>query len=124
LIQIIGVENNQLLDQASLMISMDEAELSLLFNYFQQEYNDKSIIRKLLKKGYDEPRAVQMIIEARKLYVQHTLKRKAQKEIIFGSLWFVAGIVGTLANIGFIFWGAILYGMIQGAKGITNYKNL
>jgi hypothetical protein len=118
------VENNQLLDQASLMISMDEAELSLLFNYFQQEYNDKSIIRKLLKKGYDEPRAVQMIIEARKLYVQHTLKRKAQKEIIFGSLWFVAGIVGTLANIGFIFWGAILYGMIQGAKGITNYKNL
>ncbi|MDF3029151.1 MAG: hypothetical protein K0S23_3458 [Fluviicola sp.] len=118
------MENNLILDQASLMSSLDETELNLLFNYFQQEYNDKSIIRKLLKKGYDEPKAIQMIVEARKLYVGYTLKKKAQRDIIFGSLWFIGGIIGTLANIGFIFWGAILFGMMQGVKGITNYKNL
>ncbi|WP_341905664.1 hypothetical protein [Fluviicola taffensis] len=123
LIQITGMENHQILDQTSLMNSMDEAELNLLFNYFKQEYNDQSIIRKLLKKGYDETKAMQMISEARGLYTGYVLKKKAQREIVFGSLWMVGGIIGTLANIGLIFWGAILFGFIQCSKGIFNYRN-
>ena len=102
---------------------MDEAELNLLFNYFKQEYSDKSIIRKLLKKGYDETKAIQMISEARKLYTGYTLKKKAQRDILFGSLWIAGGIIGTLANIGLIFWGAILFGFMQCSKGIFNYRN-
>jgi hypothetical protein len=117
------MENNQILDHTSHMSSLDEAELNLLFNYFKQEYNDKSIIRKLLKKGYDEPKAIQMISEARKLYSGYALKKKAQRDILFGSLWITGGIIGTLANIGLIFWGAILFGFMQCSKGIFNYRN-
>lgn len=102
---------------------MNEAELSLLFSYFKQEYNDRSIIRKLVKKGFDESKAIEMISEARKLYVGYVLKKKAQRDILFGSLWIAGGIIGTLANIGLIFWGAILFGFMQCSKGIFNYRN-
>ena len=38
----------------------------------------------------------------------------------YGALWCVGGIVGTAALIGFIFWGAILFGGIQFFKGVAN----
>lgn len=118
------MENQQLLDQASLMNLCSEEELTLLFSYFNQEYNDHSIIRKLLKKGYEEARITAMISEARKLYAVYALKKKAKKEIIFGSILLVAGISTSLINNGgMIFYGIIAFGMIQFFKGITNLKN-
>lgn len=118
------MEKNQLLDRTSLMNSFTEDEKNLLFFYFKQKYSDQTITRKLSKKGYDESKALLLISELRKDYEVYVLKKKAQNDMIFGSLWFVGGIVGTLANIGFFFWGAILFGMIQFFKGLTNYKNI
>lgn len=117
------MENNQLLDQASLMNPFSEEELKLLFSYFKEGYNDQSIMRRLLKKGYEEVKAKELISNARKLYVGYASKKKAQNDMIYGGLWFVGGTVGTLANIGFIFYGAIVFGMIQFFKGVSNYKN-
>lgn len=122
--QITSMDNQQLLDQTDLLSSTSKEELQLLFSYFKDELSDQSITRRLLKKGYDEPRAIELIAEARKLYVEVVLKKRAQRDMIVGGLWFVGGTIGTLANIGFIFWGAILFGLIQCIKGIVNYSNL
>ncbi|MBT1703348.1 hypothetical protein [Chryseosolibacter indicus] len=48
-------------------------------------------------------------------------KDAAQKDILYGALWCAGGTIATLANIGFIFWGAILFGGIQFIKGLVNY---
>jgi hypothetical protein len=117
------MENHQLLDQTILMQSDDEAELRKLFIHFERDLSDRVILSKLLKKGYEESEAIQMILEARNLYKGVVLKKKAQKDIIVGGLWFLGGIIGTFANIGFIFWGAIVFGFIQGCRGIFNYRN-
>jgi hypothetical protein len=40
--------------------------------------------------------------------------------MLYGALWCIGGIAGTVANIGFIFWGAIIFGAVQFIKGLSN----
>ena len=42
--------------------------------------------------------------------------------MLHGGLWCIGGIALTVADIGFVFWGAILFGGIQFIKGLTNLK--
>lgn len=44
----------------------------------------------------------------------------ANKDMIWGALWCVGGIVATVADIGYIFYGAIIFGAIQFFKGLAN----
>jgi hypothetical protein len=44
----------------------------------------------------------------------------AKKDMIYGALWLIAGLIGTFTNTGFIFWGAIVFGGIQFMKGLFN----
>lgn len=53
------------------------------------------------------------------------LKReRANKDMLYGGLWCVGGTIATLADIGFIFWGAIVFGGIQLIRGIINYSSI
>jgi hypothetical protein len=45
-------------------------------------------------------------------------KRKAKKEMLYGALWCIGGLALSLANIGAIFYGAIIVGGIQFLKGL------
>lgn len=45
---------------------------------------------------------------------------KAEKDMLYGGLWFVGGLLGTISEIGFIFWGAILFGGFQFVRGLSN----
>ncbi len=40
------------------------------------------------------------------------------KDMIIGGLFCVGGTIATIADIGYIFWGAILFGGIQFIKGV------
>ncbi|MES2288077.1 MAG: hypothetical protein V4547_20490 [Bacteroidota bacterium] len=47
-------------------------------------------------------------------------KEKAKRDMLFGALWCIGGIIATSAHIGFIFWGAIVFGGIQFFRGLIN----
>jgi hypothetical protein len=47
-------------------------------------------------------------------------KEGANKDMLYGALWCFGGIIATVADFGFIFWGAIVFGAIQFIKGATN----
>lgn len=47
---------------------------------------------------------------------------QAKKDMLYGALWCVGGTALTLAHIGFIFWGAIIFGGIQFFKGVANLR--
>lgn len=47
-------------------------------------------------------------------------KKQANKDMLYGALWCVGGIIASSANIGAIFWGAIVFGAIQFFKGLIN----
>jgi hypothetical protein len=45
--------------------------------------------------------------------------RKAEKDMIHGAIWCIGGIAGTMADFGFIFWGAIVFGGVQFFNGLS-----
>lgn len=47
---------------------------------------------------------------------------RAKKDMLYGALWCIGGTVLTLADIGFIFWGAIVFGAVQFFRGLSNYN--
>ena len=49
-------------------------------------------------------------------------KKQAENDMLYGALWCIGGIIATAAHIGFIFWGAILFGGIQFLGGLFNSK--
>ncbi|RZK12144.1 MAG: hypothetical protein EOO56_28375 [Hymenobacter sp.] len=54
--------------------------------------------------------------------IREAKKAQAKKDMLHGGLWCVGGIALTVADVGFIFWGAILFGGVQFIKGLTNLK--
>lgn len=50
-------------------------------------------------------------------------KKQANKDMLYGALWCVGGLVATMADIGFIFWGAIVFGAVQFFKGLINSQS-
>ena len=76
----------------------------------------------LLQRGLDNQNT-NMVIEWLNQDVSSELKEKAKKDMLYGALWCVGGLVLTLAHIGFIFWGAILFGGIQFFKGVIAYNS-
>jgi hypothetical protein len=73
----------------------------------------------LMDKGLSEAAANTIVINLED-QIKKAKKERANKDMIYGALWCVGGTIATLAQIGFIFWGAILFGGIQFIKGAIN----
>lgn len=73
----------------------------------------------LISKGLDEESALAVV---RRLgqQIEDAKKEGAKKDILYGALWCVGGIVATAANFGYVFWGAIVFGGVQLIKGLIN----
>ncbi len=74
----------------------------------------------LMEKGLSED-AAYTIVRGVEDEIKKAKKDAAGKDILYGALWCLGGTVATVANIGFIFWGAILFGGIQLIKGLVSY---
>jgi hypothetical protein len=51
---------------------------------------------------------------------KNTKKDRSNNDIIYGTLWCVGGIILTVADFGYIFWGAIVFGGYQLIRGLIN----
>jgi hypothetical protein len=76
----------------------------------------------LVERGLSED-AAYTIVRNVEDEIKKAKKDQAKKDILYGALWCVGGTIATVANVGFIFWGAILFGGIQLIKGLVNYFN-
>jgi len=52
--------------------------------------------------------------------VENAKKARAKNDMLFGAIFLVGGLVATFAGIGYIFYGAIIYGLIRFIKGAAN----
>lgn len=96
-----------------------------IYNYaanliVNEKKNATDVRLALAEKGLSED-AAYTIVRNVEDEIKKAKKDAATKDIIYGALWCVGGTVATVANIGFIFWGAILFGGIQLIKGLVNY---
>jgi hypothetical protein len=77
--------------------------------------------RLLMLKGLDADSASEIVRELESP-IRDAKRAQAKKDMLHGGLWCIGGLALTMADIGFIFWGAILFGGVQFIKGLTNLK--
>ncbi|RYD92110.1 MAG: hypothetical protein EOP50_13205 [Sphingobacteriales bacterium] len=89
----------------------------------QQQLSDYEITANLVRNGASEEEATRIVLELRAEFTR-VKKERAQKDMLYGGLWCAGGTILTIADIGFIFWGAIVFGGIQLVRGLVNYSDV
>jgi len=84
-----------------------------------QKRTPTQAVQMLINDGIGKEMAVSMVANLSE-EVNKAKKDAAQKDILYGALWCVGGTVATLADVGYIFWGAIVFGGIQMIKGFIS----
>lgn len=89
-------------------------------NLLVKENKSPSEVKKaLMEEGIDEESA-SIIVDSLETQINKIRKEQANKDMLYGALWCVGGIVMTVADVGYIFWGAIVFGGYQFLKGAMN----
>lgn len=109
------MENNQK-EQEETVNQIYEYAADLLVN---QEKTSNEVKLILVNEGLDTESA-STIVEGLEKQIKEAKKEGANKDMLFGALWCIGGTIATFADIGAIFWGAILFGGIQFIKGAIN----
>lgn len=101
----------------------EEEIVNQVYNYAAQLMVDGKpaykIRTELEEKGLSKEVAAEIVLNLETQFNQ-AKNSQAKKDMIYGALWCVGGTVLTLAGIGLIFWGAILFGAIQFLKGAAS----
>ena len=85
---------------------------------FEEDFTAEETIPRLVALGAEREFAAHVTGE---LMRQFRAQRKAQgqKDVLYGLMWLLGGAVLTAADIGYIFWGAIVFGGIQFFSGLA-----
>ncbi|PZR40523.1 MAG: hypothetical protein DI538_03965 [Azospira oryzae] len=108
---------NQTIDQQQVVSEVYNYAANLMVNEGKSSAEAKEA---LMERGLSD-NAAYTIVSGLEDQISSAKKERARKDMLYGALWCIGGTVATLANIGFIFWGAILFGGIQFFKGLINY---
>lgn len=90
----------------------------------QQNKNTYETKRALVEQGLDENSAT-IVVDNLEQQIEDARKAKANKDMLYGALWCVGGIVVTVVSMaagrgGIIAYGAIIFGAIQFIRGLMN----
>ncbi len=69
----------------------------------------------------DEP-ALKKSLDQSTMYEDEITSQNGAKDMIWGALWFTGGLVATIADFGYIFYGAIIYGAVKMFSAILKSK--
>jgi hypothetical protein len=79
------------------------------------------VIEALVKTGAERGQATVAVFEM-EAQIADAKNSRAKKDVLYGALWCGGGIIFTVADTGFIFWGAIVFGGIQLVRGLMNLQ--
>ena len=85
----------------------------------EQQRTPEQVKKELIAQGIDMASASTVVSNVSQ-QIKKARQDRANKDMAFGALWCIGGIAATVANIGFIFWGAIVFGGIQFISGAIN----
>lgn len=105
----------------------EEEVVNEIYNYavhlIMNDNKSKSETESILVAQGLEPDAAKIVVENVSKQIDEATNKQAKKDMLHGALWCVGGTIGTLSGIGFIFWGAIIFGGLQFFKGLGNLKS-
>lgn len=88
------------------------------FNLLFVEKQGRQIVTDALIQNGIDPKSAKAIVDN----LISTHNERAKKNMLYGTLWCGGGVIATIADIGYIFWGAIVFGAIQFFKGLINLR--
>ncbi len=91
-------------------------------NLFLRGKNTEQVTEELREHGLDE-QTIQTVLSNVGESLAELKRAKANKDIIYGACWCLAGVVLTATIQGYIFWGAIVFGAIRFFRGVINLNN-
>ena len=83
---------------------------------FKEKQSKEDVINELINNGIDAENAD---IVVSNLLSAHN--ERANKDMLYGGLWFVGGIIATSASEQYLFLGAIVFGIIQFFRGLLRH---
>jgi hypothetical protein len=103
-------------------IQDSEKAQEFVFHLIKEENKtEEEVVSTMLTYGYPEDYSRQIYT-----FVKNKIKQieniPARKNMLYGALWCLGGTILTIADIGYIFWGAIVFGGIQFLKGVGELK--
>ena len=109
------MENNQN-EQEEAVNQIYEYAANLLFEEKKSSDEVKNI---LIQEGVNKENAT-IVVETLETQAKEAKKERANKDMLYGALWCIGGTVATISEVGYIFWGAIVFGAIQFIRGASN----
>ena len=106
-------ENQKNQDQQVKQIYENAANLMV-----EQKKSANEVKETLIKEGLDSESASN-VVENIEQHMKKAKKEGANKNMLYGALWCVGGTIATVADLGYIFWGAIVFGAIQFFMGVA-----
>ena len=102
----------------------EEITVNQIYDYaanllVNERKNSGEVIDILVEKGIEEANAT-IVVENIEMQIKQGKKERANKDMLYGALWCIGGTVLTVAHVGYIFWGAIIFGGYQFIKGLVN----
>jgi hypothetical protein len=90
-----------------------------VYQILEQGKTTSQIKKDLLEKGMNEKVATEFLKKV-KDDIYEAKRSSSNKDMIYGALWCIGGLVATFAELGYIFWGAIIFGAIQFFRGVAD----
>jgi hypothetical protein len=109
------METNQTQQQDVVKLVYEYAAKLLL----EEKKSEREVEQILIKDGIDAQTA-KLLVQTISGQITSAKKDQAGKDMLYGALWCIGGIIATVADFGFIFWGAIVFGAIQFFRGVAN----
>ena len=89
---------------------------------FEENFTAEETVPRLVAMGADPSFAHHVTEELVRQFRAHRkaqLKEQGKKDVLYGLMWLVGGTVLTVADTGYIFWGAIAVGGFQFLSGLV-----
>ena len=112
----LSIENKSLTEVKTALIELgfsEENSTTIVDSFGHNESEDKLNVN--LRGDQNSDPANELSTEA--------INDAAKKDMLYGALWCVGGTVLTIAEIGYVFWGAIIFGGYQFLKGAFSLKS-
>jgi hypothetical protein len=81
--------------------------------------DQEETVRLLVEKGVGQGKA-ENIVNNILIYTKKENEKSGNRDMLYGAIWLIGGVLATAADFGFIFWGAIVFGGFQFIRGAMN----
>ncbi len=117
--EIKDIETNEGIDQSLLLLAKAKVDKMLI----ESGRTPSCVRQKLVDMGLSRELSTS-IVEEREMELVEEIRESSKKRMFLALLWILGGVFLSLTSIGFVFFGAIIYGIYEMAMGFSDLRSV